>query len=293
MFCECKCIPLDIIEEVDILEEDSDVTITDITQLTGTINVVVNVNKDYYSDFQMEDMTIEEGNFEDKPYSESYKRNLTRLKNDFRSYFVDFTRNNREVYYREIDSKPFEDIHYKTSSVEILNEKDNISYPLEDDFIGKHRRGGLIQIVDIFDEITHSSPQIKMGIYGAKSNHGVASRDLNNSILEFAKESITYAPYSDDKVKENIFPETTLASREIYDESLRVINTVNFYKNGQEVSYFNPEVSFTKPWNDVIIESDIRNTSNLKGVSYSNTTYDKDFSKSQSYESISFYGLLD
>jgi hypothetical protein len=296
MFCDCKCNPRTIINIPD-LPTVPDISIVNIgTQtLVGVIDMLPRVNKDFFSDYEAIERTYEVDEYKKKSHHEKFKRNLPRLRNDFRSYHLNPNRFNREEYYHEKYSTTFFDKDEKNVSKRLVtNEIDNpLIYPIEFTINTSHREGGLIQVIDVFDKLTRSSSFVEKGITGNITTYGVNARKESNISIATKDSLKDKNPFCDQSVTEDLSRETVSLTREVYDGNLDVDRTVSVIKIDNMVTYFEEEENNISPFKEEKKEKFYEVSYNKKDIAYESAGFDNDYSKFLVSQSLSFQGWID
>lgn len=296
MFCDCKCNTRTIINIPDLPTKPDISEISIGTQtLLGKIDMLPRVNKDFYSDYEVIERTYEVDEYKKKSHHEKFKRNLPKLRNDFRSYHLNPNRFNREEYYHEKYSTTFFDKDEKNVSKRLVTtEIDNkLIYPIEFTINTSHREGGLIQVIDVFDKLTRSSSFVEKGISGNITTYGVNARKESN-ISTVTKDSLKdMNPFCDQSVIEDSSRNTAALSRQVYDNNLDFDRKVNVIKIDNMVTYFEEKENNILPFKEEKKEKFYEVSYNKKDIAYESSGFDNDYSKFLVSQSLSFQGWID
>lgn len=297
MFCDCICEERVPLEDLDRPNDIPNI-ITATYNLVGTIDALPRINKDYYSDFQVVDKTYESSVYKTKDFHEKFNRNLPKIRNDFKSYNLRYTRLDKEEYYHDKYSSKFIDEDENKLTIKIINEsaEDLLSYPIEYTRDISHREGGCIQVLSVYDRITLSPEQLLTGVSANVVNGGVSVRRVSNDILDYVEKSEDISPYCDQTVLSIVDVHVDYHERETYyEENASIVKrTLPVILRDNMTTYYEDDNRKTKSFIDDENNSFYDKSYNKdEETCYTRCGYDNDMSIFKTSQSLSYQGCVD
>jgi hypothetical protein len=298
MFCDCSCDAKIPLGKLPTPEDLPNILFSENYDLVGSIDALPRVNKDFYSDFQVVDKTYEQSVYKTKDFHEKFNRNLPKIRNDFKSYNLRYTRFDKEEYYHDKYSSKFIDEDENKLTVKIINENldDLVSYPIEFTRDISHREGGCIQVLSVYDKITAMPEYLQTGVNSNITTSGVSVQRISNRVLDYIEGKDNIPAYCDQTVNSIVDVQLDYIERNIYqrDNISIVSGVVPVIKRDNMTTYYEVDERANNSFIDDENNSFYDKSYNKDELTvYSRCGYDNDLSDFKTSQSLSFQGCVD